>query len=293
MRTVRVGVRDGTETLSRIAIADAGSAAGPYCDPSWLWTPPLHQPYCRLHFLKECSMYHLQENERFKRMVGTCMPKFDKTRKWLATPTRVQPARRAREKTSKGPSSVLVGSRNPSPARGDKVDHVSTTIRTLHQQLHLHLPWPIYKTKIEAEINRHSGKIIQSNQHKDKNNLSFECRYCKFYPEVIDCQGSVSRRLAPPAPMHFIQLSDMSNAQAVEFGGLKFVVDVSDGHETIVLLAMDKLGDLTSYQENVGRVDELGLVRDDRPRKRSATIEPIELGEPASEIPKKRRRKGE
>ncbi|KAI0879999.1 uncharacterized protein GGS22DRAFT_198414 [Annulohypoxylon maeteangense] len=291
MFTAQFSIGDATENLSRIVIANVCSAAGDYRDPSWLWPPPLHQPYCRFHFLKECSIYHLQENESFKRMIGTCTAKPNKTGKWPAAPTRVQPARRAREKTSKGQSGTPIGSRNSSPAPGDKPVRLSTVIETWRHQLQLQLPWPIYKTKIEAEIERYSSRTVRDNQQKGSHDLGFECRYCKFYPEVVDFQGSVSRRLAPPAPMHFVQLSDIKNVQPTEFGGLKFVVDVSERHETIILLNMNKLEDFASCQEKAEQVEGLSSTQHVESGKRSLMIEPIELDEPTNSISKKRRRR--
>ncbi|KAI1204182.1 uncharacterized protein F4807DRAFT_357856 [Annulohypoxylon truncatum] len=292
MSTTRVGIRDAAETLSRIAIANAGSAAGDYRDPSWMWPPPLHQPYCRLHFLKECSLYHLKENESFKRMIETCTTNHDKPRKWPAAPTRIQPARRAREKTWKDQSGIQAESRNSSPSRGDKSDRSPTTLETWCQQLQLHLPWPIYKTRIEAQIERHSNGIIRGDQPESSQELGFQCRYCKFDPEVIDFQGSAPRRLAPPAPMHFILPSDMRDAQITGFGGLKFVVDVSDGKETIVLLIMDRLEDFTGHPEKVEPVEELKSAKGIKSRKRRSVVESADSDEPASATPKKRRRRG-
>ncbi|KAI2466277.1 hypothetical protein F4781DRAFT_357248 [Annulohypoxylon bovei var. microspora] len=304
MPMTRASIKDTTETFSRIAIAiepgsnpSIDSVTGDWNrDPSWLWPPPLHQPYCRLHFLKECALYHLRESESSKRKIVTHTPKTSKSGKWPAAPTRVQPARRAREKNWKDQLGVPIGSRNSSPAPGDKAVNLSTTLETRRQQLQLHLPWPIYKTKIEAEIER---MVRNQRENGDEsrpgfqfsNELRFECRYCKFEPEVVDFKGSMPRRLAPPAPMHFIQPSVVGNGQIGEFGGIKFAVDVSAGHETIILLLMDNLQSFASHAEKGESVEESSSAKAVGSRKRSLIVESIESDEPASTTSKKRRRK--
>ncbi|KAI0894496.1 hypothetical protein F4806DRAFT_503427 [Annulohypoxylon nitens] len=291
MTKTHVGIKDATESLSRIAIANAASVAGGSRDPSWLWPPPMYQPYCRLHFLKECAIYHLQGNESLKRMVETRTTKPNKSSKWPAAPTRIQPARRAREKSLKDHSGASVNSRNSSPARGDQPDRSSTTLENWGQKLQLHLPWPVYKTKIEAEIMRYSSKFFRDGQQQSSNCSSFECRYCRFDSEIIDCESSAPRKLAPPAPMHFIQPSDMKNGQTIEFGGLKFVVDVSDGHETIALLVMDRMEDFPGGLVRAQLKDESHSVDGIKSKKRSLATESAESDEPVGAMSKKRKGK--
>ncbi|KAI2617927.1 hypothetical protein GGS26DRAFT_596121 [Hypomontagnella submonticulosa] len=245
--------------FSRIAIASglSGKANSALVtgdgnrDPSWLWPPPLYQPYCNLHFLKECSVYHLRENEAFKAMMETIASKSKKSSKWPAAPTRVQPARRAREKNWKGQSEIST-SRQNSPSRQDRMDGPSTALETLYKRLQLHLSWPIYKNQLESRITQIADELVRR-YHQGSTHESLlssplismpclECRYCRFNPEAFDREGSISRRLAPPAPMHFIRPDDMKGGQVGEYGGVKFAIDVSNGHKTIVLLGMEKLG---------------------------------------------------
>ncbi|KAI1088991.1 hypothetical protein F5B19DRAFT_399136 [Rostrohypoxylon terebratum] len=291
MTTTHVSGRDATDNLSRIAIANVAAVAGGHRDPSWLLPTPMYQPYCRLHFLKECAIYHLQGNESLKRMVETRTAKPTKPGKWPAAPTRIQPARRAREKSLKDRSRASVNSRNSSPARGDQAGHSSTTLESWGQKLQLHLPWPVYKTKIEAEIMGYSSKFIRDGQQEGSNWSSSECRYCRFDPEIIDCEGSAPRKLAPPAPMHFIQPSDMKNAQMMEFGGLKFVVDITNGHKTIALLEMDRMEDFPGYPVRAQLMAESSSVDGVKSRKRSLATEFAESDEPVGTMLKKRRGK--
>ncbi|KAI1134607.1 hypothetical protein F5Y05DRAFT_397654 [Hypoxylon sp. FL0543] len=260
-----VGDEEPADTYSRIAIAigpggvtNAGLLAGDWNrDPSWLWPPPLNQPYCKLHFLKECSLYHLHENENFKRAIATRTPKIKKGSKWPTKPTRIQPARRAREKNWKDHSSVSTNSRDSSPARGDNQDGFSRALETRREELQLHLPWPIYKTRLEGRINQISD-LLQKKQRdsyhlpylfsSSSRGAAFQCRYCGFNPEVVDYEGSAPRRLAPPAPMHCIQQDGMREEQVGEFAGLKFAIDMAGEHEMVIPLGMGRLSDFVGRE---------------------------------------------
>ncbi|KAI8958850.1 hypothetical protein F5Y11DRAFT_335100 [Daldinia sp. FL1419] len=223
-------------------------------DPSWLWPPPLYQAYCRLHFLKESSLYHLWENERYKLKVEANLPKAKKTRKWPASPTRVQPSRRAREKISKYQSEIPT-SRTGSPRRNPNVanvDEPSNPLDARREQLRLHLPWPIYKTQLEERVNQVVSGLLETKQESADGaewncasgvGLYLECRYCRFNPLVVDCEGSKPRGLRPPAPMHHIWPENISKERISEFGGVKFAVDLSNGRESIILLGMDPFDD--------------------------------------------------
>ncbi|KAI0377324.1 hypothetical protein F5Y04DRAFT_291826 [Hypomontagnella monticulosa] len=248
--------RSTGDAFSKIAIASRlGGKESPASitgdgnrDPSWLWPPPLYQPYCRLHFLKECSLYHLRENEVFKAMAETNILKSKKSSKWPAAPTRVQPARRAREKNWKDQPN-LPTSRQNSPSRQDRTGGPSTALESRHEQLQLHLSWPIYKNQIESRINGISSELIGTLHESVVENTTcikqcLDCRYCRFNPEVADRDGFVPRKLVPPAPMHFIHPGDMKRGQVGEYGGIKFAIDISNGYETIVLLGMEKLKDI-------------------------------------------------
>ncbi|KAI2777786.1 hypothetical protein F4815DRAFT_495097 [Daldinia loculata] len=221
-------------------------------DPSWFWPPPLYQAYCKLHFLKECSLYHLWENEYFKLKAETHTLKTKKASKWPTAPTRVQPSRRAREKNLKDQPGISI-SRQSSLSRNNKADGTSHTLDTRREQLRLHLPWPVYKTQLEGRINQAfdavSGKKQENIDISEPDRASdiqprLECRYCRFDPVVLDCEGSVPRRLAPPAPMYSILPDDISEEQMGEFDGIKFAVDLSGNHEAIILLGIEKLDDL-------------------------------------------------
>ncbi|KAI1802109.1 hypothetical protein F4811DRAFT_563490 [Daldinia bambusicola] len=220
-------------------------------DPSWLWPPPPNQAYCKLHFLKECSLYHLLENECVKLKAETHVPKTKKTSKWPTVPTRVQPARRAREKNLKDQSGTST-SRQSSPARNSKADEVSNTLDIRREKLLLHLPWPIYKTQLESRIkeafdrlygNKYESADIANSRCPSDINLCLQCRYCRFDPVVVDCEGAAPRRLKPPAPMYCIALDGIKEEQIDEFGGTKFAVGLSGDHEVVILLGMEKLDD--------------------------------------------------
>ncbi|KAI0116744.1 hypothetical protein F4814DRAFT_459020 [Daldinia grandis] len=224
-------------------------------DPSWFWPPPPYQAYCKLHFLKECSLYHLWENECFKLQVETHTLKAKKASKWPAAPTRVQPSRRAREKNSKDQSGMPI-SRQSSPSRNSKAGGTSNSLDTRREQLQLHLPWPVYKTQLEGRINKAFDALRKKQESIDisgpdrafniePHRPHLGCRYCRFDPVVTDYEGSAPRRLAPPAPMYFILLDDISQEQIGEFGGVSFAVDLSGNHEAIILLGIEKLNDLT------------------------------------------------
>ncbi|KAI1373150.1 hypothetical protein F4677DRAFT_430394 [Hypoxylon crocopeplum] len=275
-------------------------------DPSWLWPPPLYQAYCKFHFLKECSLYHLKENEDFKLINKTRTPKS----RWPAVPTRVQPARRAREKKWKDHPGAP-NSRWNSPTRGSESNDLDTTLEIRHKQLQLLVPWPLYKTRLEHEIKQISDKLSREDKpeanespHLDyspKNELYLQCRYCKFDPEVIDCEGSAPRRLAPPAPMHLTQLEDLREEQVGEFPGLKFAVDVHGEQEIITLLEMEKFSELafqheandktTSSAKEGPEEDDSGSAKATRSGKRSRTASPIEQDRKAGK-PRKRRKAG-
>ncbi|KAI2617886.1 hypothetical protein GGR54DRAFT_202261 [Hypoxylon sp. NC1633] len=246
------------DAFSRIAIAtEPGSYAGSASlegewnrDPSWLWPPPTCQAYCRLHFLKECSLYHLEENVDFKHAVKTSTSRA-KSSKWPAAPTRVQPARRAREKKLNDGQGTGT-SRTSSPARGSKAEDPGKSLEARLEQLQLHLAWPVYKTQLEGHINQISNRPPRESQLSTGSRfdsgyflheLGFQCRYCNFDFEVMDCDGSVRRKLAPPAPMHDIQPDDLMEGQVGGFGGLKFAVDICGDQEMVVLLGMEKLKD--------------------------------------------------
>ncbi|KAI1654951.1 hypothetical protein F4813DRAFT_192513 [Daldinia decipiens] len=260
MSMTRIDIGDVEDIRSRKVVtiepdssARVGSLANDWMrDPSWFWPPPLYQAYCKLHFLKECSLYHLWENECFKLQVETNTLKTKKASKWPTAPTRVQPSRRAREKSLKDQPGVSA-SRQSSPSRNSKADGTPNTLDTRREQLRLHLPWPVYKTQLEGRI-KHAFDTLRGNKQEDIDiskphstsdaEPRLECRYCRFDPVVIDCEDSVPRRLAPPAPMYFILPDDISEEQIGEFGGIKFAVGLSDNHEAIILLGIDKLDDL-------------------------------------------------
>ncbi|KAI0097038.1 hypothetical protein F4776DRAFT_651179 [Hypoxylon sp. NC0597] len=246
--TTLASIEDPADTVSQIAIAidpsDAVSTSlltGDWNrDPSWLWPPQPYQPYCKLHFLKECSLYHLHENESFKHVIEKRTPK-TKSGKWPAKPTRVQPARRAREKNWKDNPGASTNRRTSSPARGDKPDEFSIALETRREQFQLHLPWPVYKTRVENLIKQISEQLQRDQGNSSQLSTSvglelLECRYCGFNPEVIDNEGCAPRRLAPPAPMHCIQEDDMREEQIGDFGGLKFAVNVVGEHEAVIPL---------------------------------------------------------
>ncbi|KAI1099796.1 hypothetical protein F4804DRAFT_349104 [Jackrogersella minutella] len=313
MSTTLVSTENIADTFSRIAIAiqpggnaRVGSSTNDWNrDPSWLWPPPLYQPYCKLHFLKECSLYHLQENENFKRMIEARILIVKKPERWHAEPTRVQPARRAREKNRKDHSGASVSSRTSSPLREDKPNELPSAFETCFQQLQLHLSWPVFKTKVEGRIEEMSKKLSLEKKrdydHISQPNsyftygLGVECRYCRFNPEVVDCQGSALRRLVPPAPMHSIQMGDMREEQVSEFGGLTFAVDVSGEQEMIVLLGMQRFQDLANNGTRGFTEEELVEKSDStkscRSRKRSVSVSQAESNEVASRTPRKRRTK--
>ncbi|KAI1483199.1 hypothetical protein F4774DRAFT_213859 [Daldinia eschscholtzii] len=219
-------------------------------DPSWLWPPPLYQAYCKLHFLKECSLYHLWETECFELKIETHVPKTKKTNKWPTAPTRVQPSRRAREKKLKDKSETPI-SRQSSPARDSKTDGVSNPLEVRREQLRLHLSWPIYKTQLEDRIKQVFDGLQANEQDSADTNSSFhsdidlrlECRYCRFDSVVVGCKGSAPRRLAPPAPMYCIQPDEINEGRIGTFGGIKFAVGLSGEHKAIILLGMEKFDD--------------------------------------------------
>ncbi|KAI0836503.1 hypothetical protein F5Y06DRAFT_305256 [Hypoxylon sp. FL0890] len=307
--TTLVGMEEPADTFSRIAIAiepggvtSTGLPTGDWNrDPSWLWPPPLYQPYCKLHFLKECSLYHLYENESFKRVIETRTSSTKKSSKWPTKPTRIQPARRAREKNWKDHSGASTSSRNSSPARGDGPGGFSAALEARREQLQLHLPWPVYKTRLEGRIKQVS-ELLQKNQH-DSNilphlsssvsrDLFLGCRYCGFNPEVFDCEDAAPRRLAPPAPMHFIQLDDMGKGKFGEFGGLKFAIDIVNEHERVVPLEMGKLSDFVGRESTSlakgESVEKPELTRTSRSRKRSSSESLIEQEKAPSRTPRKK-----
>ncbi|KAI1469003.1 uncharacterized protein F4812DRAFT_425419 [Daldinia caldariorum] len=252
MNYIEVSRKRKIKTLEPDVDARASSLANNWNrDPSWLWPPPLNQAYCKLHFLKECSLYHLLENECFKLKVETQVPKAKKTSKWPTAPTRVQPARRAREKNSKDQAGTST-SRQSSPARNSKTNEASNTLDISREKLLLHLSWPIYKTQLESHIkqvfdrlygSKHESAGTTNLHHHSGINLRPQCRYCRFDPVVVDCEGAAPRRLNPPAPMYCIALDGIKEEQIGEFGGIKFAVGLSAGHEAIILLGMEKLDD--------------------------------------------------
>ncbi|OTA56627.1 hypothetical protein K449DRAFT_425213 [Hypoxylon sp. EC38] len=307
--TTLVGIEDTADTFSPIAIAIDFTGAGSTGmligdwnrDPSWLWSPPLYQPYCKLHFLKECSLYHLHENESFKHVIEKRMPK-TKSSKWPAKPTRVQPARRAREKNWKDNSGASTNRRTSSLAQGDESGEFSVALETRLKQFQLQLPWPVYKTKLESRIKQIYEELRRSQQNNSQLSASstsvnrefLGCRYCGFNPEVIDYEGSAPRRLAPPAPMHSIQEDDMREEQIGDFGGLKFAVDVVGEHEIVILLGMEKLSDFIG-RETIGPAQEelaenLESTRTFRSRKRKISGSMSEKGTTTSRPPRKKGR---
>ncbi|OTB00458.1 hypothetical protein M426DRAFT_15402 [Hypoxylon sp. CI-4A] len=209
-------------------------------DPSWLWPPALYQPYCKLHFLKECALYHLQESEKFKLTKESLKPK--RSSKWPAEPTRVQPSRRAREKSNLSRSGTPSSDRDsPVPeASGNRTS--ASTPESLHEKLRLHLPWPVYKTRLEDKIKEISSGLCEEIP-RDSNGVfwGLECRYCRFNSEIVDHEGSISRKLVAPAPMHFVSLEDMREEQIGTFGGIQFALVKIGEDEAIVLFAMETL----------------------------------------------------
>ncbi|OTA96189.1 hypothetical protein M434DRAFT_28049 [Hypoxylon sp. CO27-5] len=308
--TTLAGTDDTADTFSPIAIAIDSTAAGSTDqiigdwnrDPSWLWPPPPYQPYCKLHFLKECSLYHLHENESFKHVIEKRTPK-TKSSKWPAKPTRVQPARRAREKNWKDHSGASTSRQTSSLAQGGESDEFSVALETRREQFQLQLPWPVYKTRLESRIKQISEELDRDQQNSSRlsalptcvNRGFLECRYCRFNPEVIDYEGSAPRRLVPPAPMHSIQEDHVREEQIGDFGGLKFAVDVVGEHETVILLGMKKLSDFVG-RETVGPAQEelaekLESTRTLRSKKRKISDSISEKGETATRPARKKRRR--
>ncbi|KAI0173065.1 hypothetical protein GGR52DRAFT_370309 [Hypoxylon sp. FL1284] len=230
------------------------------------WFAALYQPYCRLHFLRECSLYHLWENTRFKLMADR-QPMPRKPSKWPAAPTRVQPSRRAREKNRNDYSEKAAGSRTSSPAAGNKQKDSWSVLEARRKQLQHHLPWPVYKARLEGQLTQISERLYyhrkeDSSQLHPSCLLSYiawrpECRYCTFKPEVVDSGCSTVRKLAQPAPMASIYDDCMQEEQMGEFGGLKFAVDICGEQETIILLGIEQL-DFTSERVTGGGVASRG-----------------------------------
>ncbi|XXG95321.1 hypothetical protein Hte_001582 [Hypoxylon texense] len=291
------GVRDD---YSRIAMAGEGgeSSAGSLThrqapDPWLCWRAAPYQPYCRLHFLRECSLYHLWENIHFKLMIDR-LPK--PAGKWPTAPTRIQPARRAREKNRKDQSEQAASSRTGSPASVNKSKDSHTALETRREQLQQHLPWPVYKTRLEDQVAQISKRLLHRQEdgpefHPNCPLLGYKwrlrCRYCTFKSEVVDSQASVPRKLALPAPMHFIQPDDMREEQIGGFGGLQFAVDVCGEQEIVVLLGMKTLDDLAGEQVAEGGITSLGETSGSRKRNHPASL--VKLDGDISNKQKKRK----
>ncbi|KAL7622630.1 hypothetical protein AAE478_008143 [Parahypoxylon ruwenzoriense] len=215
------------------------------------WLRPLCQcqAYCRAHFIRECSIYYLRENIIFELATERLKPK-PRSKKWPSPPTRVQPARQAREKNRQDRLGISTNGRN-SPRRGSKTRGSTPELQARREQLKLHLPWPDYREELEDRVEQVSNTLRQRHQKLSDamlhpscpfgDELCLECRYCGFQPEVVDREGSPPRRLAPPAPMYVIEAEDMQEEQLSKFGGLTFAVDVCGGREMIVLLGMEKI----------------------------------------------------
>lgn len=272
------------DNSSPIAMAGEDSTGSPINrqipDSLVFWRAGLYQPYCRLHFLRECSLYHLRSTSHFKVMIER-LPNPTKASKWPAAPTRVQPARRAREKGRKDQSEQAARSRTSSPVGASKSKDPRAAFEALRELFQHHLPWPLYKTRLEDRIVQISERLHHHSEGDDSeshSNCSYkwrmECRYCTFKSEVVDGPASVPRKLAEPAPMHSIHSDHMREEQIGEFGGLKFAVDVCGGRETIVLLGMKKIDDLALVGEQVAEsgITSLGKTIISRKRKSPSPI---------------------
>ncbi|KAI4865734.1 hypothetical protein F4820DRAFT_283384 [Hypoxylon rubiginosum] len=291
------GFRDD---YSRIAMAGEGdgSSAGSLTqrrapDPLLCWRAAPYQPFCRFHFLRECALYHLWENSHFKLMVDR-LPRPTKSGKWPVAPTRVQPARRAREKNRKDQSEQAASSRTSSPAAASKSKDCHAALEARREQLQQHLPWPVYKTRLGDQLTQISERLL----HQQEGDPEFHpncplgykwrlgCRYCTFKSEVVDSQASVPRKLALPAPMYLIEPKDMREEQFGEFGGLTFAVDVCGEQEIVVLLEMKKLDDLAG--EHVAEGGTTSSEKTTGSRKRDHPASPVKLDEEVSKRQKKR-----
>ncbi|KAI2607734.1 uncharacterized protein GGS25DRAFT_348350 [Hypoxylon fragiforme] len=270
--------------------ANVGPLLGDWnSDPSWFWPPPFFQAYCKLHFLKECSLHHLKENEDYKHALLTRASKPKKASKWPSEPTRVQPARRAREKNWKDQSGVgNPTSSSPTQQSRSKSAEIENSLENRHEQLQLHLAWPVYKTQIEDKIKQIYDKLRRNIKKERKNGthhirsfkyeMNLQCRYCRFNPEVADRTGSTLRKLAPPAPMHLVQPEDLEQEQFGGFGGLRFAVGLFGNQEMIVLLGMDMIKDFVSQSaKGVSKEKKLGSTREtSRKRSRSPSLDKID-----------------
>ncbi|CAJ2504771.1 Uu.00g121650.m01.CDS01 [Anthostomella pinea] len=256
-------------SLSTEAEVDAGSQSLEKNDesPARLWPPPLYQAYCLDHFLMECSIYHDEENRKFRIMADqlrilTQMTK--KPSKWSAAPTRVQPSRRAREKRANPEAETKTKtiqsqsvsqedeeekSVEPDPAEADK------GLKVLHERLDLHIPWLDYKEQLYTRVRetsdhlnaKNEGEGVRTPTHTDcafAGALALECRYCGLRDTILDEGALTPRKLAPPAPMHLIEAEDILPDQVGQFAGITFAVDICGVEEKLVLLKLVGLQDI-------------------------------------------------
>ncbi|KAI5856156.1 hypothetical protein GGS23DRAFT_438682 [Durotheca rogersii] len=273
-------------------------------DPdSFRWLRPVSQgqAYCRAHFIRECCAYYVQENIISGRDAGeTLKPKPTKARKWPTAPTRVQPARRVRDKSREGRSEKETGSRSsPRPGNGTEKPE-NTALRVRREQLQLHLPWPDYKAGIEGRVTQISAKLYRRQRGGDiaatyancpiVSRIRPGCRFCRCDSQVVDGEGLPPRRLAPPAPMLLVRLEEVREEQLGIFGGVRFAVDVCGEQEMVILLDVVKVRGEKEEKEARDHSDE-GVVESRKRRNSLLDPRPNQRGTISTiSTPRKRRK---
>ncbi|KAI1821457.1 hypothetical protein F4861DRAFT_541940 [Xylaria intraflava] len=235
--------------------------------PLRLWPPPCLQAYCLDHFMMECEIYHEQENERYKKLVGHIRDAFLEDRekkkapkKPTAAPTRCQPPRRAKNKNSEQSSTTT----KPKPTRPPEPERPSSApfkpsrlekafrdsqggtmvgiLSAFRENLELHKTWENYRPALEEKIReaetRQKTELAKGNKVHENCSfggpLAIECRYCGFVGTVQVDVAVTPRKLAAPAAMHDIELSG-TKEWGVMFRGTNFFVDVC-GEKTMIVL---------------------------------------------------------
>ncbi|KAH8204293.1 hypothetical protein TruAng_001579 [Truncatella angustata] len=235
------------------------------------WPPPLYQAYCEKHFLQECLVYYSLEAEKLEKeeaRLARLVAGFGRTHGNMNAsaprPTRVQPRRGAKEAAA---NKVAPAQTEPKELRQSRA-RIESFIRVRQ----LHLSWSEFCARLQVEITQVASTLYARQQKKHRqettkskgeatrtrkdilhklgnlertfthekcpfeNGVSVECRYCQCRPEGVREMEASGTRVAPVAPMHFIEEKDIEKEQVVEFGGLVFAVDLCGDEAKIILL---------------------------------------------------------
>ncbi|KAI0129776.1 hypothetical protein BJ170DRAFT_617514 [Xylariales sp. AK1849] len=240
------------------------------------WPPSPYQAYCVKHFLQECLVYYSLEKEKLKREESRLIPadlKPNDSGKVAVKPARVQPSRGAKKVTEEKKTTLKKEPKEIREAR--------STLQGLSESLNLHLPWPSFTTRLEAQIaqvrstiyayrektktstktrkRRRSSEQVLAGEDVSfghpscpfEKGIRLDCRYCQYRPTDLDQRDEPPIRSAPVAPMHLIEMDNIAGEQVAQLGGLRFAVDVCGKEEKIVLLKMKTLNDLKKVHDNI------------------------------------------